>query len=229
DETQPLRTHSLYVPYVDEELRMRYWDYGGDALIDANHHIRLTPELPSRQGWIWSKLPMPEDAWQVEFEFKVHGKGHIYGDGFAFWVTSDRQQNGTLIGGQDYFNGLGLFFDTYMNSNSNHYFPYVLAMLGDGRTAYDLANDGASNEIGGCESEFRNLERPTRARITYYKGAQLKVELLVRDENNYQVCFTHNQDVTLPTPAYIGFSAHTGEVTDNHDLIWVSATEIPNK
>jgi mannose-binding lectin 2 len=214
-----------------------YLDYGGDAVIDANHCIRLTTEEQSRQGWIWSKLPLPEDAWQVEFEFKVHGKNHIYGDGFAFWATSDRAKDGKLLepksgpvfGNQDYFNGLGIFFDTYMNGNNKHYFPYVMAMLGDGRTSYDLEHDGKANDIAGCEASFRNVDRMTRARVTYYKGAQLKLELAVREDNEFHTCFVLNQNITLPPKSYLGFSAHTGELVDNHDIIWVSTTEIPNR
>ncbi|KAI9599485.1 legume-like lectin family-domain-containing protein [Syncephalis fuscata] len=229
EESQVLRTHSLYVPFVDEELRIRYWDYGGDAIIDANNHIRLTPDLPSRRGWLWSKLPLPEEAWQVEFEFKVHGTGHIFGDGFAMWATKDRTQEGPVFGSRDFFKGLGLFFDTYMNHNSEHYYPFVMAMIGDGKTPYDDANDGKANHIASCESDFRNIDRSTRARVTYYKGSQLKVELLVKNDHDYDVCFTIDQKVTLPTPAYLGFSSHTGDVSDNHDITWISATEIANK
>ncbi|RKP24905.1 legume-like lectin family-domain-containing protein [Syncephalis pseudoplumigaleata] len=204
-----------------QDLRIRYWDYGGDAIIDANNHIRLTPEFPSRRGWIWSKL--------VEFEFKVHGSHHIYGDGFAMWATKDRTDEGPVFGNKDFVNGLGVIFDTYMNSNTDHYYPYVMAMLGDGRTPYDEANDGRANQIGGCESSFRNVEHATRARVTYYKGSQLKVELLVANEQNYETCFVLNQNITLPTPAYLGFTAHTGDVSDNHDITWVSSHELHTK
>ena len=40
---------------------------------------------------------MPEDAWQVEFEFKVHGDHtYNYGDGFALWVLKQPQFPGNF-------------------------------------------------------------------------------------------------------------------------------------
>lgn len=48
------------------------------------------------------------------------------------------------------FEGLGIFFDTYKNNRPGVVFPYVMAMLGDGKTPYDKANDGKANELAGC-------------------------------------------------------------------------------
>ncbi|CAG8546212.1 10238_t:CDS:2 [Racocetra fulgida] len=88
----------------------------------------------------------------VEFEFKIDGHNpNLYGDGMAVWFTTDRAKPGPVFGFIDKFEGLGIFFDTYANSRQSHSFPYVMAMLGDGHTEYDNANDGKSNEIAGCE------------------------------------------------------------------------------
>lgn len=85
------------------------------------------------------------------FEFKIHGKGTgIYGDGMALWITKQRAQTGTVFGFTDNFEGLGVFIDTYKNGRAGLTFPYVMAMLGDGRTPYDNDNDGKANDIGGC-------------------------------------------------------------------------------
>lgn len=43
-----------------------------------------------------------------------------------------------------------MFFDTYKNNRPGMVFPYVMAMLGDGKTPYDQANDGKANELAGC-------------------------------------------------------------------------------
>jgi hypothetical protein len=32
-QTVQLRTHSLYAPYVDQDLQNRWWDFGGDAYV----------------------------------------------------------------------------------------------------------------------------------------------------------------------------------------------------
>jgi hypothetical protein len=40
---------------------------------------------------------------------------------------------------------------SYKNDfHSERFFPRIVAMQGDGKTSYDLPNDGASNMIGEC-------------------------------------------------------------------------------
>lgn len=83
-------------------------------------------------------------------EFKVHGQGNLYGDGFAMWLTKQRATPGPVFGSTDKFEGLGVFFDTYKNNRPGTVFPYIMAMNGDGQTAYDKDNDGKANELAGC-------------------------------------------------------------------------------
>ena len=66
------------------------------------------------------------------------------------WITKQRAQTGTVFGFTDNFEGLGVFIDTYKNGRAGTTFPYVMAMLGDGRTRYDNDNDGKANDVGGC-------------------------------------------------------------------------------
>lgn len=54
----------------------------------------------------------------------------------------------------------------------------------------------------------------------------MQLELLWRQEDEWDVCFKQH-DVVLPEQIYLGFSAHTGEVTDNHDIISVVTKSIP--
>lgn len=68
----------------------------------------------------------------------------------AIWLTKQRATKGPVFGFVDKFEGLGIFFDTYKNSRPSVAFPYVMAMLGDGQTAYDQAHDGKANELAGC-------------------------------------------------------------------------------
>lgn len=39
---------------------------------------------------------------------------------------------------------------SYANGHHSYSFPRITAMLGDGNTSYDLANDGEGNSIGAC-------------------------------------------------------------------------------
>jgi len=66
------------------------------------------------------------------------------------WITKQRAQTGTVFGFSDKFEGLGVFIDTYKNGRTGTPFPYVMAMLGDGKTPYDVDMDGKANEVGGC-------------------------------------------------------------------------------
>lgn len=72
----------------------------------------------------------------------------------AMWLTKERAQGGNVFGFKDKFEGLGIFLDTYKNNRPGVVFPYVMAMLGDGKTPYDKENDGKSNELAGCSVSF---------------------------------------------------------------------------
>ncbi|CAG8513616.1 2417_t:CDS:2 [Paraglomus occultum] len=222
----PLRTHSLYIPYIDQELQNRWFDFGGDAVINTNKHVRLTHDRQSQSGWLWSRLPLTATNWQVEFEFKIDGSNPVlFGDGMAVWFTKQRAQTGPVFGFMDYFEGLGIFFDTYANSRQSHSFPYVMAMKGDGKTSYDLARDGKANELAGCEADIRGRQLPTKARISYFKDNYLELKLHYKDWDQWEPCFTLS-NVSLPTVYYLGFTALTGEVSDNHDVISVATNNI---
>jgi len=68
----------------------------------------------------FSLQPITSANFQVEFEFKVEGKGDgLYGDGFAVWLTKERESIGPVFGNKDYFEGVGIFFDTYANSRQS--------------------------------------------------------------------------------------------------------------
>ncbi|KAI8979795.1 legume-like lectin family-domain-containing protein [Mycotypha africana] len=215
------------MPYIDDDLQNRWFDFGGDAIINTNQHIRLTQMRQSELGYLWSRLPLMGENFEVEFEFKVSGSsGHLYGDGFAMWLTKQRMTEGPVFGSVDNFEGLGVFFDTYDNERAHrHTFPYVMAMLGDGHTSYNNDLDGRETELAGCEADFRMKSFPTKAKLTYHKGNFLQLELQWRQEDEWEVCFKKH-DVNLPRQIYLGFSAHTGEVTDKHDIISVTTRSI---
>lgn len=82
-------------------------------LQNTNKHVRLTQDKPSQSGWLWARMPLSVSNWQIDVEFKVDGKAHnIFGDGWAFWLTSDRAKQGPVFGSVDWFKGIGIFFDT---------------------------------------------------------------------------------------------------------------------
>lgn len=219
-----LRSHSLEAPYMTDGLYNRWWDFGGSTVVEVNKFVRLTTNQNSQQGWLWSRAPLTAQSWEVEFEFKVgqeNDKDHLFGDGFAFFYTTDRANLGPVFGNKDYFNGLGVFFDTYPNSRHKYSFPRVMPMIGDGKTPYDSVNDGeANNNKVGCSGDFRAKKYPTKAIVRYHKGESVEVLTKFRNELEYQSCFIL-QNVTLPTIGYIGFTSNTGDAYDIHDIISV--------
>ena len=66
---------------------------------------------------------------------------------------------------------------------------------------------------------------PTKIRLTYYQEVSLKVELQYKAADEWTECF-ETEAIKLPQSAYLGFSAETGELSDNHDIISVSSSNL---
>ncbi|PHH79084.1 hypothetical protein CDD80_5643 [Ophiocordyceps camponoti-rufipedis] len=224
-----LRTHSLQQPYLDSELQSRWFDFGGDTIVRTDSYIRLTSDRASQSGWLFSRVPLTATNWEIEVEFKISGKNNLYGDGLAMWITKQRGQIGPVFGSIDRFEGLGIFIDTYKNGRQGTSFPYVMAMAGDGHISYDKSTDGKDHELAGCSARgLRSATMPTKLRLTYVQDKQLRLELQYKVEGEWELCFETTKPPTLPNVAYLGFSAETGELSDNHDIISVAAKNLYN-
>lgn len=228
--------HALKKPFLDKYLSSRFYDYGGDTLIKSDSFIRLTGDRAGEAGWLFSKLPAMPENFQIELDFELHGQGTtLYGDGLALWIVTHKGESGPVFGSSDRFQGLGIFFDTYKNNRPGKTFPYVVAMMGDGNTPYDGANDGLANEIAGCSA--RGLHSPrdiSHARLTYVKDKFLSLDLDYKTKNedsrNWVNCFSLGPEkATLPSSAlFLGFSARTGQLTENHDIHRVQVFSLRN-
>ncbi|KAF9012677.1 legume-like lectin family-domain-containing protein [Cyathus striatus] len=224
ERTVNLRTHSLFAPYIDVDLQNRWWDFGADSYVNTNKHVRLTRPTPSQMGWLWSRLALTAANWIVEVEFKISGESsHLYGDGLAMWLTTDRTKPGPVYGNQDYFNGLGIFVDTYANARHSYSFPRISAMIGDGKTEYDFGNDGDGQVMGGCTANVRRTNVATKLKVTYMKHQFLDVKVQYKAWDDWSDCI-HIENVTLPNNPFLGFSAMTGDVADAHDIISVTTS-----
>ena len=92
-------------------------------------------------------------------------------------------------------------------------------MIGDGHKAYDHGNDNQASIAGyGCEANIRGTKQNVLAHLTYYKNDILKLELSESGTDRWQTCFVLS-DTKLPDKGYIGMSARTGELFDNHDIL----------
>lgn len=57
--------------------------------------------------------------------------------------------------------------------------------------------------------------------MTYVRDKFLQLQVQYNEWDQWVPCFLIH-DITIPTSPYLGFSAHTGQVSDNHDIVAVS-------
>ncbi|XP_034047522.1 lectin, mannose-binding 2-like a [Thalassophryne amazonica] len=226
------REYSLSKPYQGVgSLGSSHWELMGDAMV-TTEQVRLTADMQSRQGAVWSRIPCHLKDWEMQVHFKIHGQGkkNLNGDGLAIWYTKERMQKGPVFGNMDNFTGLGVFVDTYPNeekqieaqkkrytSRTQRIFPFVLAMVGNGSISYDHERDGRPTELGGCNAMVRNLKHDTFLFIRYLRR-RLTVMIDIDGQHEWRDCLDL-PGVWLPLGYYFGASALTGDLSDNHDII----------
>ena len=218
-------------PYNDGRL-YAMWTISGSTTIQEDY-IRLTPELQSQAGSLWTHEGVPAsilgEEWEATIKFKVHGKGvDFFGDGFAFWFTSESNDWGPVFGSQDYWTGLGVFFDTFDNGNrdrQNH--PYVSVMTNDGTLSYVHGDGGLQHGIPACHSLFRSYaDGPEAQQIStvriHYKKPKLIVDINLHNSDTWTRCVDVS-GVYLPQGGYyFGLTASTGDLSDTHDIFSVT-------
>lgn len=75
---------------------------------------------------------------------------------------------------------------------------------------------------------IRNAQVTTKARLTYFQDQFLRLELQYKSEDEWTQCF-EIENFKVPPVAYLGFSAETGELSDNHDIISVKSQNLYKK
>lgn len=226
------REFSLSKPYQGVgSFGSSHWELMGDAMV-TTEQVRLTADMQSRQGAVWSRTPCHLKDWEMQVHFKIHGQGkkNLNGDGLAIWYTKERMQKGPVFGNRDNFTGLGVFVDTYPNEEKHleaqkkrytprtqRIFPFVLAMVGNGTISYDHERDGRPTELGGCNAMVRNLKHDTFLFIRYV-NRRLTVMIDIDGQHEWRDCLDI-PGVKLPQGYYFGATAVTGDLSDNHDII----------
>lgn len=212
----------LSLPYLDPAtLKPINWDLLGTTMVRNHEYIRLTSDNPHQVGSMFAKLPIQADSFEMELSFHIHSKAReLVADGLALWFLDKKLQTGDVFGCQNNFNGLGIFVDTYKNGKRGQ-FPFVNLMMGDGHTAYDKDTDGYETRLAGCSA--RSLLNPrselTKARIIHTKNGYFSLDFNYSNEpDDWTNCVTLS-DVHLPPIKYLGFSAETGDLSENVDLV----------
>ncbi|XP_077571709.1 VIP36-like protein isoform X1 [Stigmatopora nigra] len=221
------REYSLAKPYSGLGFsNSPTWDLMGTAMLTTDY-LRLTPDQPARQGAVWSRIPLVLSQWELKVHFKIHGQARSYmsGDGLAIWLTKDRMQDGPVFGSKNEFIGLGIFVDTYLNSQkkADRAFPYISVMLGNGTLSYDHNLDGIPTELGGCPALARNSKHETFLLIRYSKNTLMV--MFDEGQQTWKDC-TSIRGLHLPRGYYLGASSATGDLSDNHDIISMKLYEL---
>lgn len=193
------------------------WNLQGAATIanvtgTGDSEILLCPDQLAQSGAIFYNQPINLSLcqkWTAEFDFRLYdGTG---ADGLAFCFL-DTPPTGFVTGGglgiPSTANGLKICFDTYPNCQPMVFtdMPKIEIRWGAG---YDECNgqptvDNASNTISFIRSPTYN-----HAKITYDNGT-----INVYVNNTFYV--TGFQQFNFA--GYLGFTAGTGGVTDNHSI-----------
>lgn len=106
---------SLYAWILDWYCMLRPLKFLAVTVNDR--FVSLTPSQPGRHGAIWSTLPNEDmSEWTAVLSLRVSGANtNVGSEGMAFWYTESRAQMGHVFGGNDTWNGLGVFLDSFDN------------------------------------------------------------------------------------------------------------------
>ncbi|CAF1354829.1 unnamed protein product [Adineta steineri] len=195
-----------------------FWTFGGSA-IASDDQVRVTPSIRSQKGWIWSNNPLTADHWLLDIKLRVTGRGRVGADGMAIWFTDKPGVEGTVFGSNDQWKGLGIFLDSFDNDALQNN-PIIAVMINDGTKAYDHQHDGSSQIQGSCIRDFRNKPLPIRLKIEYINQA-LTIYInngISQDDNAFEFC-TRIDRAQLPQSGYLGVTAATGGLADDHDVL----------
>ncbi|XP_017486417.1 PREDICTED: VIP36-like protein [Rhagoletis zephyria] len=221
------KDHSLVKPFNVPG----FWDIFGNVIITPEY-VRLTSDLQGRSGGIFNTIPVKANHWEVHLHFKIHGSGSkFFGDGMAFWYLNEPLKPGSVFGASDYFSGFALIIDTYFNSQKNHQkqrhkHPMIALMPNNGSLSYSHDKDGfgVPGILSYCQAEVRQVRHETYLAIRY-ENEELRVMTNIDGDQEWKHCVSLKR-LHLPKMGYFGLSASTGDLSDNHDVIFLKVYEL---
>jgi mannose-binding lectin 1 len=195
-----------------------FWSFGGSA-IASDDQVRVTPSIRSQKGWIWSKNTMTADNWLLDVKLRVTGRGRVGADGMAIWFTEQPGVEGPVFGSNDHWKGVGVFLDSFDNDALQNN-PIIAIMTNDGTKSYDHQHDGSGQVQGSCMRDFRNKPLPIRIIVEYInQGLTVYVNNgISQDDNAFEFC-ARVDGIQLPKTGYLGVTAETGGLADDHDVL----------
>lgn len=205
---------------------VRNWKTSGATMVSTNF-VRLTPDRQSKKGAVWSRKPLGVDSFSSVLKFRISGQAKtFFGDGIALWITHNSYYSeGDLHGSEEKFLGIGVIFDTFKNTESLAAHRDVTILVNDGEKTWEMMTE----DVQGCNMNVRyHNERAdfsaldaSRAQIIATEKT-LKVMVDAKNSGEWVECVVLDK-LGLPAgwikDAYIGITASTGQLADNHDVI----------
>nr|XP_004672906.2 protein ERGIC-53-like [Jaculus jaculus] len=193
-----------------------FWSLHGDA-IPGLEEVQLVPSMRNRRGAVWSKVPVPFPAWEVEVQMRVTGPGRRGAQGMAVWYTRNSGRVGPVLEGPASWDGVGIFFNSSAQDGQNS--PVVRVLASNGHDSQEPFGDRSSQLLGSCHWDFRNRPYPFRARIIYW-GQRLRVFLSdgLTPSDPDTLCIDVGPLILAPG-GFFGVSAATSSLADNHDVL----------
>jgi mannose-binding lectin 2 len=103
-----------------------------------------------------------------------------------------------------------------------------MAVKLNGVESYRMDKDGASQELAGCSLDIRRAKVATKFRFTYVKDVFTELAIHYEEWDSWETCFKLGH-LTVPDNPFVGFSAATGDVHDNHEIISVTTNHLVYK
>lgn len=214
---EELTGQRLQTPFLYGSL-IPGWTYAGSTLVKSDEYIRLTSDNGHQAGSLWANQVVMAPLFEMELTFLITGQGLI-GDGMAVWLLNAPSPIGDVFGARNYFDGLGVFIDTYRNGKKGK-FPYVNVMVGNSQLKYDKATDGLDTRIAGCVAPA--IVNPTlgktKMRLVYLKNGYLSIDFNYHGNHEQWVNCVTIPDVDLPPTKYFGILAETGDLAETVDI-----------
>ena len=89
----------------------------------------------------------------ANLKFRISGQGkNFFGDGIALWIVQNSfYVEGNLHGFQEKFQGVGIIFDTFRNTETLNVHRDVTVLVNDGERTFEAM----TSEVQGCNANFR--------------------------------------------------------------------------
>jgi mannose-binding lectin 2 len=207
-----------------------HWRSAGNAVVN-NNFARLIPDRQSKKGALWSRKALGVPEFSGVLKFRISGQGkNFFGDGLALWIVQQSFYDpGDLHGFKENFQGVGIIFDTFRNTDKGQVHRDVTVLVNDGEKTLEMMTE----DIQGCDAAFRyhgdradfSVTSNTKAKVTI-ANEKLMVSIDAKGDDDWVECTTIDMSkdpFRLPKDwlvrAHVGITASTGQLADNHDVI----------